>query len=254
MMPPLFDSVGFAWATRILGFVFILVCFLCTLLVRSRLPPKPNASIWPDLSILLSPDVALLTTGMFFIEFALFVPLTYLTSFALTAHAVTDTFAYQLNAILNAGSCFGRLLPGHVSDKWGRFNTSILALTLCMVMNLAFWLPASLLPSQSTAIKPLVIVYAFFFGFASGSNISLTPVCVGQLCATEELGRYYATCYTVVSFASLIGVPIAGALLRSIGGRYWAMALFTGVLYVGALAFFVVVRVRRVGWRVWRFF
>ena len=32
-----------------------------------------------------------------------------------------------------------------------------------------------------------------------GSNISLTPVCVGQLCDTEVFGRWYATCYTIVS-------------------------------------------------------
>lgn len=255
MMPPLFSQVGFAWATRILGFLYIAVCAACALLVRSRLPPKHGASIWPDLTILRQPNFAIFTAGMFFIEFALFIPLNYLTLFALTANThISSDFAYQLNAILNAGSCIGRLVPGWISDHIGRFNTILMTLSLCFLTNLAFWLPATMLPSTSVAIKPLLIVFSLFFGFASGSNISLIPACVGQLCATQELGRYYATCYTVCSFASLVGIPVGGALLKACGNSYYGMALFTGLLYVGAVTGMATVRVRRVGWNVRAFF
>jgi hypothetical protein len=50
----------------------------------------------------------------------------------------------------------------------------------------------------------LLVIYALLFGFSSGSNISLTPVCVGQLCKTENYGRYYATAYTIVSFGLVV--------------------------------------------------
>ena len=203
----------------------------------------------PDLSFLRDADLALLIAGMFFLEWALFIPLNYLTSYALsTDGAIKEDLSYQLNAIINGASFLGRLIPGYISDRAGRFNTILVTVALCVLSNLAIWLPATLLLSTSTAIEPLVILYALMFGFASGSNLSLTPVCVGQLCSTEELGRYLATSYTIVSFAALTGLPIAGAVLESCGGRFWGMVLLTGCFYAAAFAFFFSVRVRKAGW------
>lgn len=175
-------------------------------------------------------------------EFGLFVPITYLTSYA-TNNGVDPTFSYQVIAILNAGSCFGRWLPGLAADRVGRFNTMIAMLLLCMVTTFAFWLPATYYHTV-----PLVVVFALLFGFASGSNISLTPTCVGQLCDTRVYGRYYATCYTVVSFSCLTGIPIAGSLIDAAGGSYWGLIVFTGLSYVAATACWIVVRVQKVGW------
>lgn len=242
----LLPRVGFAWATRIIGFIFLLLVTVANLLVRSRLPPKKETrfrDVLPDFSIFLDGTgaFALTTAGTFFMEFGLFVPITYLTSYAL-ANGIEQTFAYQVIAILNAGSCFGRWLPGLLADRVGRFNTMIAMLLMCMVTTFAFWLPATY-----SNVVPLTVVYAVLFGFASGSNISLVPVCVGQLCSTRVYGTYYATCYTVVSFSCLTGIPIAGALIDAAGGSYWGLIVFTGVCYVAATACFVAVRVMRVG-------
>jgi MFS family permease len=100
------------------------------------------------------------------------------------------------------------------------------------------------------AIKALSIVYAVLFGFASGSNISLTPVCVGQLCSTNVYGRYYATCYTVVSFSTLTGIPIAGAILQATGGKYYAVVVWTAVCYIVSSGCFVWSRSLQVGFKV----
>ena len=78
----------------------------------------------------------------------------------------------------------------------------------------------------------LTVAFCVLFGISSGSNISLAPVCVGQLCDTKEYGRYYATCYTLVSFGTLTGLPIAGALLNAADNSYWALVFFTGICYV----------------------
>jgi MFS family permease len=92
------------------------------------------------------------------------------------------------------------------------------------------------------------VLFALLFGFASGSNVSLTPVCIGQLCPTESYGRHYATCYTIVSFGCLTGVPIAGEILVRDGGRYWGLIVFVGVCYVAALVALVTTRVQSRGW------
>lgn len=146
----------------------------------------------PNLKILKNSVFALTTCGTFLGEWGLFLPLSYLGSYAL-AHGRSPKFSYQIFAILNAGSFFGRWIPGILADKIGRFNTMILTLVLCFVTTLALWLPAE----GSVA---MLVAFAVLFGFGSGSTISLTPVCVGQLCRTEMYGTYYATCYTIVSF------------------------------------------------------
>jgi MFS family permease len=172
--------------------------------------------------------------GSFLIEWALFVPLTYLTSYAIQ-QGFSQAFAYQILPILNASSVFGRWLPGLYSDTLGRFNCSIVCILLTIISVFAVWLPFG---GQTAGIVVFVVV----FGFASGSNISLTPVCVGQLCETRDYGRYYATCYTIVSVGCLTGVPIAGEIIERDGGQYWGLIVFTGCCYVGAFGAFAVAR------------
>lgn len=190
----LFPKVGFAWATRVVALLCLITLIFACLLVRSRLPKTPfsKENILPDFRIFRDPKFALTTAGVFFIEWGLFIPISYISSYAL-AHHVSDRFSYQILAILNAGSVFGRALPGIFADFLGRFNALIVTVTLCLLCNVCLWLPAG-------DSVPLLVVYCVIFGFASGSNISLTPVCVGQLCKTENYGRYYATAYTIVSF------------------------------------------------------
>jgi MFS family permease len=129
----------------------------------------------------------------------------------------------------------------------------IAALVLCTATSVTLWLPASILtpstPNEALTIKVLLIVYALIFGFASGSNISLTPVCVGQLCDTNEYGRYYATCYTIVSFGTLTGIPIAGSLISATGGHYWGVVVWTVLCYLVSLVCFIWSRGEMVGWK-----
>lgn len=241
MLEELFPKVGFAWSTRVMGLVFLFLLTLGNVLIRSRLPPKPGGSVLPDLLIFRNVPFSLTTAGVFFVEWGLFVPLNYMTLYAL-ASGFSTTFSYQILAIMNAGSFFGRWLPGYVADRVGRFNTIILTVLLCLIATFALWLPAA----NSTA---RLVAYLVLFGFGSGSNISLAPVCVGQMCKTEEYGRYYSTCYTIVSFGCLTGLPIAGKILSANKGHYWGLIVFTGACYAGGLIFFGAARILQAGWK-----
>ncbi|KAH7138485.1 major facilitator superfamily domain-containing protein [Dendryphion nanum] len=254
MLQQLLPKLGFAWSTRIVGFIFIFCTSLAVLLIRSRLPPKAGQSVMPDLRIFRHRSYLLLTAGIYFMEWALFIPITYLTTFSTSTGTMSSGFSYQIIAILNAGSCLGRWAPGYLADRLGRFNSMIAMLALCAATTVTLWLPAAILdptasPNNPTIIKALVIAYALIFGFASGSNISLTPVCVGQLCETNEYGRYYATCYTVVSFGTLTGIPIAGALIQAAGGHYWGVVVWTLLCYLVSLGCFLWSRAEMVGWK-----
>ncbi|KAI2350470.1 hypothetical protein LOY94_003465 [Ophidiomyces ophidiicola] len=201
MLESLYPKVGFAWATRAVALVCLVAMFFGCLLIKSRLPKKraTKENILPDLRILFEPVFALTTAGIFFIEWGLFIPITYVTSYAL-AHNMPRALSYQLLALLNVGSFFGRWIPGFISDYLGRFNIMIGTVLLCLLSTTCLWLPAQ----DSVG---MMVAYSLIFGFASGSNISLTPVCVRQVCKTENYGRYYATAYTVVSFGCASPFP-----------------------------------------------
>jgi MFS family permease len=244
LLQSLIPKIGFAWATRILGFIILFFCIIANLLIRSRLPKSQSRrSPHPDFRILTQPAFAWTVLGVFLLEWALFIPLTYITSYALEEKYST-AFAYQILPILNVGSVFGRWLPGFYSDVMGRYNTCLVVIVATILSVLVIWLPFG---GHTAGL----VVFVLLFGFASGSNISLTPVCIGQLCETKDYGRYYATCYTIVSIGCLTGIPIAGAILEACGGNYWGLIVWTGACYVGALLAFGVARGIGGGWKFW---
>jgi MFS family permease len=245
MLQKLFPMVGFAWATRILGFILVFLLVIANLLVRSRLPHKkiPSfRSISPDFTVFKDLPFTFVTLGIFLMEWGIFVPLTYITSYVVSYGHSSD-FGFQILAILNAGSFFGRFFAGLVADMIGRMNTLILSIAMCVLSCFALWLPAG----ESTA---MIVIFAVIFGFVSGSNLSLSPVCVGQMCKTEHYGRYFATCWMVVAFGTLTGLPIAGQILTANGGNYTGLIVFAGLSYVAAGICLVIARILAVGWKI----
>lgn len=246
-----FPPLGFAWATRMLGFTMVFLFVLANLFLRSRLPRQKGTlrSVLPDFRIFWDGDggLVLATAGLFLMELGLFIPIGFLTSYCV-AHGIDESFSYQIVAILNAASVLGRCLPGFVADKAGRYNTMTFMLFLCMLVNLCIWLPASIANTSSSTTKSLAIVFAVFFGFTSGSNLGLIGPVLGQLCETSEYGRYFATSYTFVSFSTLIGIPIGGSLIEVVDGKYWGLIVFTGLAYGSSAVCMGAVRVIKVGW------
>lgn len=157
-------------------------------------------------------------------------------------HGLDPGESYILPALLNAGSVLGRAVPGYFADKWGRFNMIILTVGLCAASVLALWLPAK-------GSKAVLVVFTIVLGFASGGNVSLLPVCVGQLCDSREYGRFLSSSMLVASFGTLTGIPIGGALLRLQDETGWtALILFSALSYVVSVGFYVSARVQVVGW------
>lgn len=249
---------GFGWTVRIIGFVaFVFLCFGNTL-IRSRpivaassstlsLDEKPPRSAKIDLAAFKSVKFSLTTAGVFLIEWGLFVPLTYITSYALSLD-LPSAFSYHLLVVLNVGSVFGRWLPGLVADRIGRFNTMCITVTVCLVCIISLWLPSMYLDTPFSQ-KAILVVFCLLYGFGSGSGISLTPVCVGQICDVESYGTKFGTCYFFVAFGTLTGIPIAGEIVGRMGGGYEGLVAFTAASYVGALGMFGAARVVGGGWK-----
>jgi len=258
MLEALFPR-GWAWATRIQGFVFLALLTVANLLIRGRLEPVANTKLFilPNFRIFCQPPFVIVTIAAYFLEWGLFVPVTYMTSYCVDSGAFGSTFAYQVIAIYNGSSTVGRWASGYLADRFGAYNIMIVMVFFCMSTSLGLWFPATILSDESlstdrtkhaSVISGLTVSYTVLMGIASGSNISLAPVCVSKLCDTRQYGEYYGMCYTVVAFGTLTGVPIAGAII-GVKRAYWAGALFCGLCYFCALVAFVAIRVAKVGWR-----
>lgn len=268
VFPMLFQSVasriGFAWATRVIALVDLVAFSIAILLIRPRLPPKATGvrAMLPDLSLFCNGTLMLASMGIFFMEWGLFVPLTYLTSYALL-HGQSSQFSFLLLSLVNAGSVFGRWIPGYCADRIGRFNTLIITIFGCLICVTCLWITAR-------SSKALITVFALLFGFTSGSNVSLAPVCIGQLCKLEQYGRYYATAYVIVSIryvtrdnplvaspyilrianitSTLTGIPIAGQILSASGGDYKGLISFAATSYAASFVCLVFTKFVCCGW------
>ncbi|KAJ5660140.1 Monocarboxylate transporter [Penicillium longicatenatum] len=87
--------------------------------VRERLPPRRRKILLP--AAFTRAPFTLVTLGIFFMMWGLFTPFFYLPQYGQSLGMDPQLSSYILST-LNAGSVFGRILPGITADKIGRFN------------------------------------------------------------------------------------------------------------------------------------
>lgn len=235
-------KIGFDHSLQIIGLVCTVLCLIAVGTIRTRLPLNKKAGATIDILALRDKVYATTTAAIFFLELALFIPVTYITSYALH-QGFSEDVAYEMLVLLNASSIFGRALSGYFADRWGRFRVMVLTSAACTLITF-FWLFAD-------GNKSLIITYAVAFGFSSGSIIGVTPVCVAQICRTEDYGKRYGTTYFIVSFGTLVGIPMAGAILeagRGSGANFTGLILFCSAVFGAGLLCFVIAYGMAVRW------
>ncbi|KAK9378118.1 major facilitator superfamily domain-containing protein [Kockiozyma suomiensis] len=250
IMPIMFREItarsGFGWAVRAIGFLMAGMIIVACLTVNSRIRPAKsmpaddshhfnmyNAYIAPFKSLQFS----LVVLSMFFIYWGLFIPIGYIPSHAV-AHGFSESLSLYLIAILNAASVFGRLIPGFLADKIGRFEVFIVAGVGTGILVLALWLPA-------TGHVP-IILFAALYGFFSGSAVSVMPAIAAEISPIREIGTRWGIISAAGSLGALSGLPIAGAIVSSNGGKYWGTSIFSGIsILVGCVLITLVFILRR---------
>jgi predicted MFS family arabinose efflux permease len=242
--------IGFAWTMRAIGLVCTALCAIACVTLQTRDISGTNSPRAEDEGLVkcLSKAVNIkpftydypylaTTIAVFLIELALFIPLTYISSGAIaTGQGMDPEHAYRLIGFLNAGSVPGRVLPGYLADRFGRFNVMIVTALVCTALIACVWLPPI---AMDQASEPTFIAFAVLFGFWSGAAISLTPVCIAQVGKVEEIGSRVGTVFSISSIGALIGVPIGGAVIDQSDGGYTGLVIFSGALYVLALGGFI---------------
>lgn len=227
----LFPRYGWAWSIRVMALLALGLYAIGIFFVKGRLPKSGMARKTIDFRVFASARLSFLAVAVFSFEFVIFGCLALLPTYLRFAGFSPDTQIYSLS-LLNSMSFLGRTLPGFLADRVGRFNILLLLVTMTLITMAGVWLPAG------SSSKAIIYVVVALFGFGSGGWLSLAPVCAGQLCRTEEYGRFYGTIYCVAAFGVLLTVPMGGELLQSttpqvLVGFYSAM-LFVGLVSVVA--------------------
>ncbi|KKK23533.1 putative monocarboxylate transporter [Aspergillus rambellii] len=212
------ESLGFGWSVRIVGFVMLFMIGIALLTLKERLPPRQGKVLLPR--AFTRAPYTLVTLGIFFLMWGMFTPFFYLPQYAQT-HGMNSELASYLLAILNAASAFGRILPGLMADKIGRFNT-LLINGSCTGILLLCWI--------AMTSNASMIVFAALYGFFSGGIVSLMSPCIAQVTPhPTEIGTHLGMSMAIVAIAGLTGTPICGALLEAYDS-YTQPAIFSGVV------------------------
>jgi MFS family permease len=110
----LLPQIGFAWTTRVLGFIILATMVIPNVCMRVRVLPVKKRSLL-DLRAFLIPAYSLQVAGFFLGFMGLYMPFFYAQVYALQSKITNESLAFYLLAIMNSTSVFGRIVPNLVS-------------------------------------------------------------------------------------------------------------------------------------------
>ncbi|MCJ1386091.1 hypothetical protein MMC17_009216 [Xylographa soralifera] len=230
-------QIGFAWATRVLGFIALAGFVVSLSVMRVRILPKQKRALLEPGAFKEIP-YTFFTAGLFFSFIGLYTPIFYVQSYAIQEGITNQNLGFYLLPILNAGSVFGRILPNFVADKTGPLNMLIPCAMVASVLCFG-WIGITDVPG--------IVVFALLYGFFSGGFVSLPPTCIMSLSPhLGVVGTRMGMCFGLTSFGILIGTPVSGALLTTTGS-WKGTQVFAGATVLLALICLLVARVAKHG-------
>ena len=209
-------AIGFAWTTRVLGFMMLATLSVPLACIRVRILSDKARKLL-DFSALSEPTYVLFVFGALTVFMGLYVPFFYIQYYAIATGITDSNLGFYILTILNAASVAGRIIPNIIADRTGPFNVIVpCALASGVII-------FGLIGTHSVAA---LIVNALLYGFFSGTFVSLPPSCFVRLSPNRALiGTRMGMGFAITAIGGLIGSPIAGAILRRNGwAATWAYA------------------------------
>ncbi|KAB5533444.1 major facilitator superfamily domain-containing protein [Coniochaeta sp. 2T2.1] len=238
-------SVGFAWTMRTIGFIQLAGLVVANWVLKARMPPRRTGALvdWAAFGEL---EYVFYAAGAFFTFTGLYFPFYYIASFSRDIIGMSYTSSLNLLLVMNGCGVIGRLGPNLLADRVGPitvFLPVVLATAVCMLC----WMAVTSIPG--------LYVWSIFYGMAAGGIQSLFPACLTTLTTDlKKAGVRMGMIFTINSFATLMGPPIAGAIITSMGGSYKGAQGFAGAFMLVGMGFTMAartVKVRRLGEGFW---
>lgn len=170
----------------------------------------------------------------FLVNFAYYIPSTFIPSFARDLGLGEWTGAY-ISIILSAVVFVGKITNGFISDTVGRFNMCVVTSFMAALMCLAVWSTATAAPS--------VWAFAAIYGFFASGYIAMITAVISQVVGAEQVEN--ATGYTFFAwlFGGLFSAPLTSLIVnRTDVPDYQGAAFFAGALF--ALSCIVAIALR----------
>ncbi|KAF2245867.1 MFS general substrate transporter [Trematosphaeria pertusa] len=237
----LLPRIGFAWTVRTMGFIMLVVGACYCSLLKPRLPPRKSGPLF-ELSAFREAPYTLYLAGVFLICLGQYFAFYYISSFAQNVIHVPYSTSINLLMIMNGIGLPGRLIPSYFADaNFGPYNTLIPFCFISAII-LYFWT----LVSSISSLYAFAILYGFFCAGFQG----LFPAVLTSLTKDmSKVGTRNGMGFGVVGVATVLGPPIAGALMQRDGGSYIGAQIWGGTMVLAGSAAVVAGRVAITGWR-----
>ncbi|KAG2358188.1 major facilitator superfamily domain-containing protein [Suillus spraguei] len=211
-------SLGFANGVRASAGMISGLLLIAYPLMRTRLPPKPQAVSYTRILQNSLRDCAYVCACLWGITFEVgFLFISFYLQLDSRMHGLSKGFSFYSLTIFNSGSLIGRLTVGAVSSYVGVPN----AIIGCSFISSA--LIFSMIGLRSAASVALI---GISYGFFSGGCTALSSPLVSYL--TPEMSDIGARTGILFATSGNLGAPICGAILTS-DYIWWKPAVFAGV-------------------------
>ncbi|KAM3425167.1 hypothetical protein BST61_g7126 [Cercospora zeina] len=202
LVQQLLPKLGFAWTARVLGFLNLGLLTIVIAFMRPRLPPRRSGPI-VDLSAFKEPTYVFLVATCFFIIWAIYFTLYYISSYAIDVAGLSFTSALNLTIIING------------------LNMQVPILLILTVVAFS-WIAVR----DTTGLYSFTVIY----GIVSAAFQGLVPSTVASITLEmNKFGTRLGMAFGFLSFAALTGPSIGGALQGAMNGSYLGAQLWAAI-------------------------
>lgn len=230
------QSIGLAWAFRVLGILACVVNTICALLLRDRNKAIGSSQLTFDGALFKRPEYLLLCGYGWFSILAYVVLIFSLANYA-NAIGLSASQASIVSALFNLGQAFGRPPIGYFSDSIGRINMAGLMTLLSGIFALLIWVF-----SKSYGV---LIFYSLIGGSVAGTFWATVAPVAAEVVGLKDVPSALNLIWLVIVLPSTFSEPIALEIVAGTG-EYLGAQLFVGFMYVAAAICMLGVR----GWKI----
>lgn len=223
-----------------MGFIMLATLMIPVAVMRAKVYPSSRRPL-VDWKVLRNVPWDLFSLGSFFGYMGMFVPFYYLATYSIEKGIMSTNAAFYTLTVMNAGSIFGRLIPNFYADAIGPLNITLPFIIFCGIVAFT-WI-------SITSVAG-VFLFAFFYGFFSGTFVSITGPTLAVLSPDLALvGTHMGMSFGIGGLGLLIGNPVAGVLLDGFGWK--GSIYFCGACNMVAAGCVLWSRIAKTGWVVW---
>jgi predicted MFS family arabinose efflux permease len=235
----LLPRIGFAWTVRVMGGIMLVIGSLYCSLLKPRLPPRKSGPAL-ELSAFREAPYSVFLIGVFLICLGQYFAFYYISSFATNILDLPYGTAINVLLVLNGIGVLGRLVPSYFADKYFGCYNMLIPFCFISAIVLFFW-P---LVKSSGGLYGWAVSYGFFVaGFQGMFPAVLTSLTKDM----SRVGTRNGMGLAIIGLGTLVGPPIAGALIQSNRGDYLIAQMFGGATVLLGSAVLVVGRISITG-------